>query len=189
MLERATRIRWTREVVAFLNGENDGRTLGCDPGWAWPPPSGELREEAEKDLRIVAREMHNRREEAHRSAIERKNIRIPDDIRNSLGGKWLGGKDADRPIISLGLFTYDTHGCAVLGSGGSFPTEAVLVLTIAELLATDSPVEVKVCQDEKCDKLFADELHGKRAPKRYCCAQHSARQRKLRFWRSKRKRK
>jgi predicted RNA-binding Zn ribbon-like protein len=192
MLDRATRIRWTEDVVGFLNHENDGTWLGGGSEWlTLPPPSEHSRRNAEKELRFVAKELRTRRERARRerwSEKEMAKIIIPASIRHGVGED-----DEERwnlpASLSIGIFKYDEHGRVVINpTGYDFPTEVVLALTITELLATDSPVEVKVCQYEKCNKLFVHKLRGNRRPNEYCPGtRHSARQRKLRFIRKKRK--
>ena len=181
MLDRATRIRWTQDVVAFLNGENDGTWLGGGPEWlTLAPPSERSRKNAERELRFVAKELSQLRESEKWSAANAAKIQLPKSIRLGVGEDEL--ERWNSPVsVPIGAFVYDEAGHVVMSPSGEFPTEVVLALTITELLATDSPVEVKVCQYEKCNKLFVHEVVGQRRPREYCCTNHSARQRKLRL--------
>jgi hypothetical protein len=205
MLDRATRIRWTQDVVAFLNRDTDGSTLGRDPAlanllrgdlkWQRRAPPEKLRGDVERELRWFAEQLDEKRAKARKEQWpaedrERK-IRVRDDVRRTHGDFWLDAEARARADDAsfIAALNYDEKGQIVMRPGGECAPEVVIALTIAELLSSDSPVEVKVCHYEKCTRLFVHELHGDRRPKEYCRVQHSVAQRKWRMKKRKRKRK
>ena len=190
MLDRATRIRWTADVVAYLNGDNDGAYLGADPALAQyltnrVGPPEKMRKEVENELRGFAEDLERVREKAIKEQWpeeDRAAIQIDKKTRHTHGDYWLDMEARERgnDASFIAALNYDQHGRIVMHPAADLQPVAMMALTLAELYAEDSPVEVKVCKYELCKRFFAHELHGARRPNEYCPGSgHDRKQRKL----------
>jgi hypothetical protein len=175
MLNRETMINWAGGLIGFINGDLNGSDLAGGntdfPPLPFQRRSAEhyesLRARAAKDVRwLITQE-------------------IDDAIRRGVGEKWLADDDvvtdtnfAFLPLDAALGFSFS----AGKNSGASRRLElwgprvrsadAYVAITIAELMTTDCPVQVRACALDTCERLFVRELGKKGRPKECCSAAH-----------------
>lgn len=189
MLEPKTTLDWTRALVAFVNGEPE----------ALPLPGTELlRAHAERVLRewiapkavedpgtfarlrrdaSLARRLFKLGEDALLKLPMPRKRKRPISARAAkrwgLRVKFLHEWNFSIAIPLTAHITFDRGGRVVLRGPTAQSAEAFIAITLAEVMASSAPAQVRICKLDTCRRLFVHDLAARHRPRECCCTAHS----------------
>lgn len=177
MIERETLIRWTEELVAFANGDDDTNPLFTEadidledtaahalPEEArTPEQTAALRKKARARLAMLARPKWDR--EVRSKLIHAAERWLEDPLVRST-------HDAYSLTPMDGVLSLSESGQLEVAPRFRSP-DARFAVTFAELIAPGAPARVKQCCLATCQRFFVYLVGSRGQPRKACCTAHA----------------